>query len=255
MVVDRVTDDLLGDSLNETVRDSVRGYDRLARWYWLLEKPVFRNDLQRARTALLSELPELDRILILGDGDGRLLAEVLCLQPHAQVTSVEQSPEMLRLQQQRVTRLGADYRVRLVCQDAREWDAGGAAFACVIAPFFLDCFTEPELRLQLPRWMNLVEPRGWFYHVDFVMPVSGWRRHRAQFWSGVMHRFFRWQTGLVSRSLVPVEDFFGATEWTVHRTQSLNQGFLQSRLYRRIELPLASLGHSPEDTRPPVGGM
>ncbi|MFG0266173.1 MAG: class I SAM-dependent methyltransferase [Rhodopirellula sp. JB055] len=235
--------------------DSVRGYDRLARWYGVLEKPVFRKDLQLARVALLSELPPVDRILMLGDGDGRLLAEVLRTQPSARVTSVEQSPRMRRLQKRRVTQLGAEDRVRLVCQDARQWTAGGETFACVIAPFFLDCFTESELECHLPQWMALVEPGGWFYHVDFVVPAAGWRRLRATFWSAVMHRFFKWQTGLTVRELVPVEAFFDGADWVIQQTQTLNHGFVQSRLYRRNGLPLATLGHSPDDTRPPVGGM
>ncbi|KLU03564.1 biosynthesis of ubiquinone [Rhodopirellula islandica] len=212
----------------------MRGYDRLARWYWLLEKPVFRNELQRARMALLSELPPVARILMLGEGDGRLLAEVLRTQPHAFVTSVEQSPEMLRLQRERVLQWGASDRVRLVGQDATDWSAKGQTFACVITPFFLDCFREAELRCHLPKWLALVEPGGWFYHVDFVLPSSGWRRLRAKFWSGVMHRFFAWQTGLTSQSLIAVEPFLGVDKWSVHRTQVLNHGFLQARLYRRL---------------------
>ncbi|WDQ18111.1 class I SAM-dependent methyltransferase [Rhodopirellula sp. P2] len=212
----------------------MQGYDRLARWYWLLEKPVFRKSLQRARTALLAELPAVHRILMLGDGDGRLLAEVLRVQPHAHVTSVEQSSEMLRLQREQVIQWGASDRVRLVCQDATDWSANGETFDCLITPFFLDCFPEAELRCHLPKWLALVEQGGWFYYIDFVLPSSGWQRLRAKFWSGVMHRFFAWQTGLMSRSLVAVEPFFDAGEWSVHRTEVLNHGFLQARLYRRL---------------------
>lgn len=230
MVVDVIADDLLGCRLS----DSAQGYDRLARWYWLLEKPVFRNDLQLARTALLPELPPVNRMLILGDGDGRLLAEVLRVQPQAHVTSVEQSREMIRLQQERVSQMDASAQVTFVCADATHWDAGGKTFDCVIAPFFLDCFTEAELRLHLPRWLDWVARRGWFYHVDFVMPASGWRRKRAAFWSRVMHVFFAWQTGLSSKSLVAVEPFLDSDQWKVHRTKFLNHGFLQSRLYRRF---------------------
>lgn len=212
----------------------MQGYDRLARWYWLLEKPVFRNDLQRARTAMLSELPVVHRILILGDGDGRLLAEILRLRRHVHVTSVEQSQQMLRLQRERAAQQDACDRVSFVCQDATKWDAGEETFDCVVAPFFLDCFTEAELRRHLPRWLDSVGPEGWFYHVDFVMPPAGWRRLRASFWSRVMHRFFAWQTGLSSKSLVALEPFFDPVRWSVHRTRLLNKGFLQSRLYRRL---------------------
>lgn len=230
MVADGFAADLLGHRLSE----SAQGYDRLARWYWLLEKPVFRNDLQHARTALLPELPPVHRMLILGDGDGRLLAEVLRAQRQVQVTSVEQSREMIRHQQERVSRLDATDRVCFVCADATRWDAGGETFDCVVAPFFLDCFTEAELHQHLPRWVSWVEPRGWFYHVDFVMPATGWRRVRAAFWSRVMHVFFAWQTGLSSKSLVAVEPFFGSDQWSVHQIKLLNFGFLQSRLYRRL---------------------
>ena len=67
---------------------SVDGYNRLSSFYRLLEFVAFGRALDRARVSLLSQLPELDSLLSLGDGDGRFLSKFLEEQPNCRVTSL-----------------------------------------------------------------------------------------------------------------------------------------------------------------------
>ncbi|MCC9657034.1 class I SAM-dependent methyltransferase [Rhodopirellula halodulae] len=219
--------------MNRNPSRSERGYDRLAGWYWLLEQPVFRRDLQRAREACLVDLPPMKRILMLGDGDGRLLQKVLMTQPQAKVVSVEQSSEMIALQKRRAASVDASHRVEWIQGDAITVPLQTGSFDCLVAAFFLDCFTEVELSHCLPGWLSCVANDGFFYHVDFVIPENGWRRMRAKFWSWIMHRFFRWQTGLQSASVVPVEPLLDSKVWAERSRRELNHGFIRSVLYQR----------------------
>ena len=183
---------------------AVAGYDRLARVYRWLEWPVFRRGLQQARTSLLGELPTADRILVLGDGDGRLLEALHRAQPRAEFVSVDQSPGMLE-QQRRRLRGGAGEasgRVTWVCADLLKHCPEPGGFDLLVTAFFVDCFDEPELRRGLPVWLASLRPGGHWLMVDFVEPASGWHRWRARFWLAWMHAFFRFQTGCPNRRLV-----------------------------------------------------
>lgn len=90
------------------------GYDRLAKWYACIERLRFRGTLQRARLSLLDELPSVQRVLFLGEGDGRLLVPFARRQPQAEIVSLDISGAMIRRQYQRFTASGCSNRIRWV---------------------------------------------------------------------------------------------------------------------------------------------
>ncbi|MGB7328501.1 MAG: class I SAM-dependent methyltransferase [Rubripirellula sp.] len=130
------------------------GYDRIARPYRWLEWIAFGRSLQNSRTCLLSELPQVKQILVMGDGDGRLLEQICRSQPAAKITSVDQSPAMIRLQESRVANAGANDRVHWVRADGRTFSPTPNEYDLLVTAFFLDCFTEIELGKHLPRWLG-----------------------------------------------------------------------------------------------------
>ena len=83
--------------------EAENGYDRLSRWYQSLERMLFGSALTRARYQLLDRLPQADRLLVFGDGDGRLTREISRRRPDCSMVSVDLSSEMLRLQRQRLS--------------------------------------------------------------------------------------------------------------------------------------------------------
>ena len=54
-------------------------FDPVAHWYRWLEYAAFGRALERCRFALLPELEDAQRVLILGEGDGRFLKKLLSL--------------------------------------------------------------------------------------------------------------------------------------------------------------------------------
>lgn len=193
---------------------------------------MFGGQLQRSRTRLLDHLPPLNRILVLGDGDGRFLGELCERQPACKVTSVEQSAAMLDLQRKRCLDAGVSERVEFVRQDARQLDLSERSHDALAALFFLDCFQGDELRKLLPQWLSLVRPGGWFLCVDFQYPAAGWKRLRAAVYLQLMHAFFRWQTALPNRTLVDFDSILDRLPITLAADHLSSHGLIRARLYR-----------------------
>src|SRR5580704_9374486 len=70
---------------------------RLARWYRWVEYAAFGRALERCRFANLTLLERAQRVLILGEGDGRTLARLLAVAPAARFEVIELSSEMIAL--------------------------------------------------------------------------------------------------------------------------------------------------------------
>ena len=191
------------------------------------------SSLMRARTALLDQLPPAKRVLVLGEGDGRLLALLAQAQPEAQITSIDQSPGMLRLQQKRLTAVAAEDRVDWRCADATTAPLPKATYDLVVMAFFLDCFSQRELQGFLPRVLDSLSPEGCVYYVDFVSPPQGIRGWWSHVMLGAMHLFFKWQTGLANRRLVNVSTIFHEQGWRWSHQQNHRGDWLTTRIYVR----------------------
>ena len=79
-------------------------FDALAPWYRMLEWVAFGDELQRCRVAFLKEITGPRRALIVGEGNGRFLCELLRLHPGVEVDCLDASDHMLRLARKRVDR-------------------------------------------------------------------------------------------------------------------------------------------------------
>ncbi len=187
---------------------------RLAPWYRWIEYAAFGKALERRRCAYLPRLAGARRILILGEGDGRTLEQLLALTPDACVDVIEASLEMIALAQKRVA---YSERVTFQMSDAREVSFPPAFYDAVITNFFLDCFTEPEAGCLVTRLASTLKPQGIWLVGEFAIPESGWPRLYARVCIRIMYLFFAVTTGLKSRALPPVETIMRSAG--LHRTE------------------------------------
>ena len=74
-----------------------RTFDALARPYRLLERLALGGSLETARYHFLPRLRSCRRVLVLGDGDGRLVQRLLRLAPELCVDSLDKSEAMQAL--------------------------------------------------------------------------------------------------------------------------------------------------------------
>jgi ubiquinone/menaquinone biosynthesis C-methylase UbiE len=206
---------------------------KLARWYQLLEYAAFGRALERRRFAFLYRLVDARHVLILGEGDGRALARLLKLAPHARFDVVESSPEMVALARRRT---GNPDRVCFVNQDANGFAFSAGHYDAVLTLFFLDCFTENDARRLIQRLQKVLAPAGLWLVSDFAMPPNGWRRWHAWVWIFTMYRFFGWTTGLRVRSLPPIGKLLEEAGLRRVAFESERAGLIVSEVWARHRL-------------------
>lgn len=152
--------------------------DRIAPWYRWLEYAAFGGALRRRREAFLLELGNPQKVLLLGDGDGRFLQSFTALYPEAIVDAVDSSAQMIELARARAP--AATFHLT----DAREF-VFEKEYDLAVAHFFFDCFDTEDLSRILPR----IRTRTWlvseFRNTPWSLPIL-----RG------LYFFFRTTTGL-----------------------------------------------------------
>src|SRR6266850_33660 len=159
-------------------------FDVLAPYYGTLERIVFGSDLQRCRVACLSEIDTARRALIVGEGNGRFLCELLRMHPEIEIDCIDASQRMLQLARKGVEDQlpGQAERVRFLHQDITSWAAPEHRYDLLVTHFFLDCFPEPVLAGIIKKLARSATNDANWLLADFCLPRKGMTRLRAYSW-------------------------------------------------------------------------
>ena len=201
---------------------------RLAPFYRWIEYCAFGRGLERRRFAFLDRLSDAKRILILGEGDGRVLSCLLKIAPRAAIDVVEISPEMIALAR---SRTGNSERIHFYCHDARTVEFPSANYDAVLTMFFLDCFTEHDASCLIHRISKALKPDAIWLVSEFAIPDRGWAKWHAQTWIRTMYFFFGVATGLKVRALPPIGKLLSETGMRSVGRQHARAGLVISEVY------------------------
>lgn len=172
-------------------------FDRIAPHYRWLETVAFGGQLQQARVAFLGEIEPPRRVLVVGEGDGRFLAEFVRIYPRAAVDCIESSGKMIALARRRGAKA-----VRFIQEDVRQAALPVAHYDLVVTHFVLDCFVEDELREVITKLARAATGDASWLLTDFREPADGWRQRHAKIWLRSMYAFFRLTSGLGAGQLI-----------------------------------------------------
>ncbi|VTS04498.1 Methyltransferase type 12 OS=Granulicella tundricola (strain ATCC BAA-1859 / DSM 23138 / MP5ACTX9) GN=AciX9_0971 PE=4 SV=1: Methyltransf_18 [Tuwongella immobilis] len=223
-------------------------FDRLAPMYATLERITYGSLLQRCRIEWLPTVSHARSALLVGDGDGRFLAELLRSNPEICVDSIDVSQGMLSLARKRIDAIrGAPDRVRFHQQDLREWNPDRADYDLIVTHFLLDCFPESELAWVMAKLDACTRPDAVWLSSDFAIPPGGWHRPLAQLTMGAMYLAFRAVTNLPASRWVDPTPTFVALGWGPPRVQSWLGGFLRAERWTRCD-GTASLPNAAADS-------
>jgi SAM-dependent methyltransferase len=211
-------------------------FDTLAPYYRGLELVTAGGILQRSRTSFLTETKSCRRALLLGEGPGRFLVELLQTNPRVEVTCVERSARMIDQSIRHLDCHGLNRsRVRFEQCDAISWQPPQATFDLVGTHFFLDCFRRDELEPLVAKIARGAAPEARWLLTDFRLPPSGWRRWRARAVLALLYAFFRGVTGLSASRLTPADEFLESAGFQLTGRRLANFGLVQADLWMRGE--------------------
>ncbi|HEY1993972.1 MAG TPA: class I SAM-dependent methyltransferase [Edaphobacter sp.] len=171
-------------------------FNLIARPYRWFEYLTLGRALERCRDHFLGQLCDRRRALVLGDGDGRFLAQLLAHNPHLRADAVDTSITMLRLLRQRSEAATPDANTRLNIHhcDALTFPLAGR-YDLVITHFFLDCLTQADLDTLVTQVASVLSPGGLWLVSDFRTP-TGFMRLPAMALIRGLYFAFRVLTGL-----------------------------------------------------------
>jgi SAM-dependent methyltransferase len=178
-------------------------FDPIARPYRWLEYLTLGQTLERCRLHYLPTLLQQKRALILGDGDGRFLAQLLAQNPHLHADAVDTSAIMLKLLTRRCEAVDRNIASRLQIHNTSALNFSPPPeerYDLVVTHFFLDCLTQPELESLIHRISPTLAPGAIWLFSDFRVP-SGPMRLPAKLVIRILYLAFRILTGLQTTHL------------------------------------------------------
>ena len=217
-------------------RRETANFDWLAPHYRWMEFVLAGGKLQRCRTAFLASLPKPQRVLLLGEGNGRFLGAFSRAFPEARVTCVDASPRMLRqARAHRESAGGTSEKVEYVTADVGDWKFPAAEFDLIVTHFFLDCFRPDQLDGLIPKIAASGKAGAHWLVADFCRARQGWRRWRSQLILSMMYWFFETCSGLPARELTEPDTRMQAQGWHLQQRRYAEWDLLHTDLWVKSE--------------------
>ena len=202
-------------------------FDLVAPIYPALERLVFGVRLDDARQAFFKEALEADRVLLVGEGNGRFLKSLIARKRTGCICVVEKSRVMIHLAKNRAGESG-EIGLQFVEADFRLYRPG-QEFDSVVTHFFLDMFTPASQLAIIEKMTEFVAKGGTWINVDFV-PA---RTLRGGILMWLQYRFFRVVSRIESKRCFDESEAAAAAGWTVAEAISYLGGLVLAKRYRR----------------------
>lgn len=209
-------------------------FDTLAPWYLFLEKLSFGNQLQKCRVSQNKRLRYAQNVLILGDGNGKFLESYLEVNKDANIDSIDISKTMISLAKNRIGLTHNRHKINLINADVFKWEFPENKYDLVVANFFLDCFTVPELKNLIEKISISLIPNGKFLYGDFNVPASFLKKILINVLLSMMYIFFRIFTRISARSLNDPSFLLMQNGFELENEHYQLGSFLKSQLWVKI---------------------
>jgi tRNA (cmo5U34)-methyltransferase len=202
----------------------------IADFYPPLEQIVFGSTLERARRFFARQIAEGDKVLLIGEGNGRFLFEIARQTSSASFTVVDSSARMLAAVRRRIATVDRCPRIELVHSDISEWRSPTAHYDRVVTHFFLDLFEPDTIYRIVAKISRLATEDALWINVDFTSRNQGLPQ-KALLW--MQYRFFRIFSGIEASRLFDPLPYLDQAGWQVLQARSLKSDWINAHLMCR----------------------
>lgn len=210
-------------------------FDPVARLYRWLEYLSFGPWLARCRSAQLAHLTGARHALLLGDGDGRFLLQLLAVNSGLRADVVDSSPSMLTILDRRVRQSGGE-NIRPHLADALQWEPCGH-YDLIVSHFFLDCFFPHQLEQLFDRVLPHAQPGAQWVVSEFAVPRNPLTAFLARGIIAALYRVFGLLTGLPVRALPDYAGCMVRRGLVLSHERRFLAGLLRSELWTLSSAP------------------
>ncbi len=210
-------------------------FDRISSLYPTMERWMAGPCMHKARVACLNELHEPKNVLLVGEGHGRLLIEMLRRFPDAQMTCLDSSAGMLENAKRAMIKAGfSEERCHFIHADALSWQPDEPArFDLITSCFFFDCFPQSDLERMIRHLSQAAKAQAQWLVADFQIPRSGMARWRGFVIVKLLYLFFRLATGIKATELPQHSSLMRHAGFALATQKELEFGLLFSELWQR----------------------
>ena len=205
-------------------------FDSIASFYPLLEQIVFGSTLSRSRRFFARRVTEGNNILLIGEGNGRFLSEMVKQTSSASFTVVDSSARMLASAARRIATVDRCPRIELIHADILEWQSPAAHYDRVVTHFFLDLFMPCRIRRIVEKISRIATEETLWINVDFT---SENQRLRQKLLMWTQYRFFRIFAGIEASRLFDSLPYIRQAGWEILEGRSLESGWISAHLMCR----------------------
>lgn len=186
-------------------------FSNTASYFHLLENVFIGKALQQTRVAQLDSYeidPDTAEMLVVGEGNGRFLENLVRMYPGLRVTIVDESAEMLARAKSRLLRAelpvhSLDFRT----EDIREVVLAEHRYTHILTNSFFSNFPEAVVSSIAGKLSAAAKEDAEWWHGDFVMPKRGLSRWRAKAWLAMLYAFFGATAAVPVRTLPEVDRY------------------------------------------------
>jgi trans-aconitate methyltransferase len=209
-------------------------FDRIAAIYRWAEYISLGPLLQRTRTGLLDQLNNPRHALVLGDGDGRFLEQLLLRYPQCTAVAADISTAMLDKLRRRCLHSVPNAATRLTTlqRSALEIDPPPAN-DLIVTHFLLDCFSQSDVDALITRIASQLAPGTLWLVSDFALPDNRLLRPFARLYIASLYAAFRLLTGLRVRQLPDTQSALQRNGMRRITCVTLLGGLLYTELWQR----------------------
>jgi tRNA (cmo5U34)-methyltransferase len=215
---------------NNPIQKVSVNYNKLAPFYGFISEIVFGKALTKSTAVFMDRIPENAKILVAGGGDGKILKDLFKTGKKFNILYCDSSNKMLNLAKKRDPFPSG--QVDFLCKDA--FTLNHQDLDCVITPFFLDQFSNPDIERFLEKCHSYTSNSGMILFTDFNKNPHGFMRHFHRLLIKSMYYFFALVVGLKQRTLPDFLNCFENTSWKLAEKWESNNGLLTSAVFRKM---------------------
>jgi ubiquinone/menaquinone biosynthesis C-methylase UbiE len=209
-------------------------FDRIAAIYRWAEYISLGPLLQRTRTGLLDQLNNPRHALVIGDGDGRFLEQLLLRYPQCTAVAADISAAMLDKLRRRCLHSVPNAATRLTTLQRSALEIDPPPFTdLVVTHFLLDCFSQSDVDALITRIASQLAPGTLWLVSDFALPDNRLLRPFARLYIASLYAAFRLLTGLRVRQLPDTQSALQRNGMRRITCVTLLGGLLYTELWQR----------------------